>query len=52
MIKKKQIKKTGLIVTVEAIEDFSKLSPEYHLAWLDDARSFLSKVRPIKKYKR
>lgn len=36
----------GLMVTKEAIEEFSRLSTRHRLEWLDETRTFLSKVLP------
>ncbi len=40
-------KKTGLVVTLEAIEDFSKMKVSERLAWLDEMREFIFKTRPL-----
>ena len=39
-------KSVGLIVTKEAIREFSHLSTRHRLQWLDETRSFLSRALP------
>ncbi|MBI2166777.1 MAG: hypothetical protein HYU34_00880 [Candidatus Omnitrophica bacterium] len=39
-------KSVGLIVTQEAIQEFSRLSTRRRLQWLDEMRSFLSRALP------
>ncbi len=44
-MKIKKERKNRLVVTREAIADFSLLSCAQRLRWLDEMRSFLGKVR-------
>ena len=44
-MKIKKERKNRLVVTQEAIADFSLLSYAQRLRWLDEMRSFLGKVR-------
>lgn len=44
-MKMKKERKNRLVVTREAIADFSSLSYAQRLRWLDEMRSFLGKVR-------
>jgi len=41
-------KKSRLRVTPEAIRDFSRLTTEQRLRWLDEMRAFLSYILPAK----
>ena len=47
--KRNAAQKSRLIVTREAMLDFSRLSTAQRLKWLDETRYFLSKVLPPKK---
>jgi len=42
----KKTKKLPLIVSLEAIDDFRRLNSAYRLKWLDEMRTFLSKILP------
>lgn len=46
IVHKKKSKKYSLIVSPQAIKDFSRLTTEQRLRWLDETRAFLSEVLP------
>lgn len=47
-MKAKRKKSHDLMVTQQAIEDFSVLTTRQRLQWLDEMRQFLSKTLPLK----